>query len=164
MITERWFKMWRKWTAQDDSLAEAGRELQRERKALETAEERLEQRREALARTQGQLEEERRRYQELFELAPQAYLETDELGLIREANQAAATLLQKQVEFLRKMPLVLFVATDARREFYDLLLHLRKGRNRKTAEYLFQMQQADGRLFEAAIVVRVRRNEQGRTS
>lgn len=39
------------------------------------------------------LEEERRRYQELFDLAPDAYLETDLRGVVLRANQAAVGLL-----------------------------------------------------------------------
>jgi PAS domain-containing protein len=39
------------------------------------------------------VEEERRRYQGLFECAPDGYLVTDVHGIIREANRAAARLL-----------------------------------------------------------------------
>jgi PAS domain-containing protein len=47
-----------------------------------------------LAVAREALEAERERYQELFQPAPVAYLVTDPLGGIREANRAAAELLQ----------------------------------------------------------------------
>src|SRR5262245_32154856 len=51
----------------------------------------------------------RLRYQELFYSSPEAYLETDVHGLIREANHAAAALLQVRREFLVDKPLASFV-------------------------------------------------------
>jgi PAS domain S-box-containing protein len=165
MLTQRWFKIWRNWTAKEDSPAEVTRrELEDKRAALETAEETLAQRDEALAQAQGELDQERRRYQELFDLAPQAYLETDENGLIREVNQAAAVFLQKPARFLRGIPLVLFVAANARIPFYDLVAKLRQSKNHKTEEYQFQMQQVDGRLFDVVVSVRAIHNDQGRMS
>ncbi|HEX8135356.1 MAG TPA: PAS domain-containing protein [Actinomycetes bacterium] len=62
-----------------EELAVTGQELQ-----AQTAE---------LAATREALESERARYQELFQSAPVAYLVTDPLGRIREANRAAASLL-----------------------------------------------------------------------
>lgn len=155
MITDRWFKLWRHWTDKEDSPVElTRRELERNREALETAEEALEQRNLELTRTQGQLDEERRRYQELFDLAPQAYLETDASGLIREANQAAAALLQKPVQFLRDKPLVLFVAAKSQSHFHELLFSIQKRNNDKTEVHQLQMQYLDGSVFEAEIMVR----------
>src|SRR5262245_24639501 len=46
-----------------------------------------------LAAAREAVEEERRRYQELFDCAPDGYLVTDRNGIIREANHAAARLL-----------------------------------------------------------------------
>jgi PAS domain S-box-containing protein len=62
----------------------------------------------------------RLRYQELFYSAPEAYLETDTHGLIREANQAAAALLQVRREFLVDRPLASFIG-EARWSFYTWL-------------------------------------------
>ena len=60
-----------------------------------------------MIQAQSGLEEERQRYQELFEFAPDGYLVTDALGVIREANRAASELLGIRAEFLRGKPLSL---------------------------------------------------------
>jgi len=56
------------------------------------------------------LEDERRRYHEVFELSPDAYLLTDFDGVIIEANRAAAALLSVQRDFLVKKSLLLFMS------------------------------------------------------
>jgi PAS domain S-box-containing protein len=63
----------------------------------------------------------RLRYQQLFEFVPAPCLVTDAHGLITEANQAAAELLQTRKEFLRGKPLGLFV-TGGFWKFYDHML------------------------------------------
>jgi len=63
------------------------------------------------------LEHERARYQELFELAPDPYLLTDEHGLICEANRAAARLLGIDRKFLTGKPLQVFVPARERYDF-----------------------------------------------
>ena len=63
----------------------------------------------------------RMRYQEVFEFAPDAQFITDAHGLIREANHAAAVLLNRHKEFLIGKPLALFGVEGGRRRFYDSL-------------------------------------------
>jgi PAS domain S-box-containing protein len=63
------------------------------------------------------LAEERQRYAEFFDYAPDAYLVTDAQGDIREANRAAAELLETPVAKLRGLPIASFVAQAARPEF-----------------------------------------------
>ena len=55
--------------------------------------EELHQQNQELLHTHQMLELERQRYQDLFNFAPDAYLVTDEQGIILEANYAAQTLL-----------------------------------------------------------------------
>src|SRR5262245_36643353 len=62
-----------------------------------------------LASTRERVEAERRRYQELFDFAPDAYLVTTANGTIREANRAAAVLLGMAQSALSGTPLSLFV-------------------------------------------------------
>jgi PAS domain-containing protein len=50
-------------------------------------------------------------YQDLFELAPDIYLVTDLAGVIREANAAAAALLNIRPQFLAGKPLRSVVET-----------------------------------------------------
>ena len=56
------------------------------------------------------LDDERRRYHEVFELSPDAYLLTDFDGVISEANRAAAALLSVQRDFLVNKSLLLFMS------------------------------------------------------
>jgi len=66
-------------------------------------------------------EDERRRYLELFELAPDAYLVTDALGLILEANERAGTLFGVEPASLIRKPLVLYVERADRKIFFARL-------------------------------------------
>jgi PAS domain-containing protein len=67
----------------------------------------------------------RQRYAELFEFAPAACLVTDRGGVIREVNQAAAYLLERNGGLLAGKPLVALVAAGRQREFLRHL-HERK--------------------------------------
>jgi len=66
-------------------------------------------------------EDERRRYLELFDLAPDAYLVTDALGLILEANERAGTLFGVEPASLIRKPLVLYVERADRKIFFARL-------------------------------------------
>jgi PAS domain S-box-containing protein len=67
------------------------------------------------------------RLRQLVEFAPDAYLVTDSQGLVVEANQAAAGVLNCPKEFLIGKPLGLFVASGDRRRFYECLARLNDG-------------------------------------
>ncbi len=84
---------------------------------LRVAEEELRQQNESLAAAQLMLEEENQRFVELFEYAPVPYVVTDEAGVIREANRAAADLLAVEARALRGKPLALFVERGEVRGF-----------------------------------------------
>lgn len=56
-----------------------------------------------------------RRYQDLFEFAPDGYLETDIYGTIREANRQAAQLFNRSTNFLQGFPIANLVTPDYRR-------------------------------------------------
>ncbi len=62
------------------------------------------------------LEAERRRYREMFDLAPDAYLLTSVDGTIREANRAAAAMLSMRQDALPGKSLFLFTDDEARAE------------------------------------------------
>jgi len=64
------------------------------------------------------LEEERRRYKDLFELAPDSYAIVDLAGTIREANQATAKLLNVSQRFLSGKPLTIFLSAEEREIFW----------------------------------------------
>jgi PAS domain S-box-containing protein len=91
---------------------------------LQVSEEELRQQNESLAAAEVLLEEERRRYADLFHLAPEPYLVTTAEGVIREANHAAAGLLGVEAARLEGKPLTVFVAGQERRAFVLRLARL----------------------------------------
>jgi PAS domain S-box-containing protein len=75
-----------------------------------------------LAAMRSQIETERRRYEELFALAPDGYLVTDLRGLIKEANEAAAALLGVDPKLAHGLLLAGYVPThDERQDFLAFL-------------------------------------------
>lgn len=97
---------------------------------LQVALEALQQQNEELHLAQVALEVQKLRYQELFDLAPNAYLVTDEQGIIQEANHIAATTLNVPQRFLIGKPLVLFIAEEKRQLFHDQLTELPEADNK----------------------------------
>src|SRR5579864_649560 len=91
---------------------------------LHVAEEELREQNEELVEARMRVEAERQRYQNLFEFAPDGYLVTDAGGIIREANQAAAGLLNVGPAFLVGKPLANFILIEQRREFRNRLFQL----------------------------------------
>jgi PAS domain-containing protein len=81
---------------------------------LRVAEEDLRGQNEELAAAHLQIQEERRRYQQLFHYAPDAYLLTDLAGIVREANWSAARLLNVQPQFMAGKAIVSLVAPEDR--------------------------------------------------
>ncbi len=88
---------------------------------LYVAEEELRLQHEELLAVRAELEDERRNYEELFQLAPDAYLVTNPLGIVREANRAAAELLDIESRFLLGKPLATFVDADDRGDLRALI-------------------------------------------
>jgi PAS domain S-box-containing protein len=106
---------------------EGGERLQRSLSSLQSVEEQLRFQNEELTVAHRSVEKERRRYQTLFDFAPDGYLVTGLEGAIREANTAAATLLRTPQEMLPGQSLHEFVVEADRSEFRERLrnLHLR---------------------------------------
>lgn len=77
--------------------------------------EELEVQQEELFATRYQVELERQRYQTLFNSAPDAYLVTNTLGVIQNANLAAANLFNVNRTFLVSKPIIVFVAQEDRK-------------------------------------------------
>jgi PAS domain S-box-containing protein len=107
-------------------------ELRTALEELRVADEELRQQNEELAATHLQLEIERQRYVDLFELAPDAYVSTDLLGIITEANQSAAGLFQILHRTMRGRPLAAYVAAEDRPHFRTLLSQQSRGSDRAT--------------------------------
>jgi PAS domain S-box-containing protein len=111
-------------TSQTNPALEALEDLQAALEELHVAEEELKAQNEELAIARMTVEAERQRYQDLFEFAPDGYLVTDNAGVIREANRAAASLLNVLPEFLIGKPLINFIPFEERRSFRQKLNQL----------------------------------------
>lgn len=132
-------------------VVETFKELGTASEELQVACEELRQQNEALAAAREQVEAERQRYQNLFELAPDAYLVTDSEGVIQEANRAASQLFQVAQRFLIGKPIANFVPEPERRRLRTALLTIHKVGQLRESTFLFQPRQ--GSPFTAAIVI-----------
>lgn len=108
-----------------DSDADAGwlalREVDVAHEELRVAQEELHAQADELVALRTALDAERRRYAELFELAPDAYVVTDAHGCVLEANRCAGVLFRLDPVFLAGKPLASFVAAEDRARFRDLI-------------------------------------------
>lgn len=82
-----------------------------------------------------------RSYQDLFDLAPDAYLVTDAQTIIAESNQAAAAMLKVDRGFLKGKPLADFVAESDRPAFQAILIQVRGGGKKRLGEFRLQLGQ-----------------------
>jgi PAS domain S-box-containing protein len=102
-------------------------ELQNALEELHVADEELRQQADELAASRFELEAQYLRYQDLFEFAPEAYLVTDDRGVILEANQAACELLGMARIAAARYPLANRIAEEDRRAFRLKLLEVARG-------------------------------------
>jgi PAS domain S-box-containing protein len=124
---------------------------------LNVAEEEMRQQADELVMTRGQLESERLRYMELFNEAPDAYLVTDELGVVREANRAAEQMLQIDRIWLRGKPFAALVEEDFRQAF-RLMLDIRHGAP-ENLEFDTTIRPRDGSPIDVSVRIRRARVE-----
>ncbi|MBW4664061.1 MAG: helix-turn-helix domain-containing protein [Chroococcus sp. CMT-3BRIN-NPC107] len=118
---------------------------------LQVALEELQQQNEELRLAQIAIEVQRQRYQELFEFAPNAYLVTDEQGIVQEANCTAANVFNVPQRFLIGKPLVLFVAEEKRQLFHVRLTDLQQGDN--TVKWNLRLLPRNLQPFNAELIV-----------
>ncbi len=116
---------------------------------LRVAEEDLRLQNEELSATHLELDHERRRYQELFDFAPDAYLVTNPSGIVRQANRSASRLLNVPPTFLAGKALAAYIATEDRGRFRSLLTDLGAGGESHTAA--FRLQPRDSGIVEAEL-------------
>jgi len=150
----------------DSSLQQPGvmpseglEELQVALEELQVAEEELRAQNEELALARAQVEAERQRYHDLFEFAPDGYLVTDNTGIIRETNRAAATLLNVSRQHLLGKPLINFIPYEERRIFRTKLTQLHQ--IDWMQEWEIQLRPRDSEAFDAAVTVSTVRDWQG---
>jgi PAS domain S-box-containing protein len=102
---------------------------------------------------------ERKRYQNLFELAPDGYLVTDLNGIVREANWASSVLLGVPQEFLVGKPLVNYVIDADRKKVRLKLSELAS--LRRLTDWEIQMQPRNRGSFPVAIAISTIRDSKG---
>jgi PAS domain S-box-containing protein len=126
-------------------------ELEVANEELEVANEELRQQNDELVAARQTLDEERHRYQQLFDLAPDAYLVTDLRGMVRKANQAAAALLGANNEGLVGSPLLLYAPDGGRAGLLGPLAELQAGPAGLTRRWEMRLTSRAGRIFDAAV-------------
>ncbi|KAF3890767.1 PAS domain S-box protein [Tolypothrix bouteillei VB521301] len=143
-----------------DRLPQTFMELGHASEIVKLATEELYQQNEEIAQLRNLAEIERQRYRELFELAPDAYLVTDNFGIIQEANRLAAHMFNLSQHYLVGKPIANYVPLDERHRFRSFLKQLEECGD-KAMELVLCFLKRNGDLFDAAITVAVTRNKQG---
>jgi two-component system, OmpR family, sensor histidine kinase VicK len=106
---------------------------------------------EELLQTRQELELERQHYWELFEFAPDAYIVTDTLGVIQQANRFASGFLGVRTDFLIGKPLIVFVGKAERTAFHKQLSQPEK--LLQSRHWQIEIQPRRGEAFPAVIAV-----------
>ena len=152
-------KMWESIAHQQQLLVECLEELYAALKQLELAYEALSQKNNELATAYELVEVERQRYQDLFELVPNPYLVTNRKGIIQEANEPAATLLNVPQKFLVGKPLAMYVLQKERRAF---LVKLTKHQENLGQEWEVRLQPRNTNSIDASLSVTTVQDREGR--
>ncbi|HKG21323.1 MAG TPA: ATP-binding protein [Blastocatellia bacterium] len=135
------------------TLEEALEQLNTTLEELNIADEEMRQQNEELQEARELVEVERRRYQELFEFAPDGYLVTDQYGIIREVNRAACSMLERSFRYLIGKPLPSQISKDQRNDFRSQLAKAAEQIPGQVRELEYRMTTHKGSSFEAAINV-----------
>ncbi len=130
-------------------LLEVFEELRTALEELFVAQEELLTQNQELAIARNQAEKERQRYQDLFEFAPDGYFVTDEVGIIRAANRAAALLLNVLPQYLIGKPLSNFIPYEERPTFRTTLNEIKE--RDWMPEWQLRIAPRQGEVFEAAM-------------
>jgi PAS domain S-box-containing protein len=131
---------------------------------LQAVEEEMRQQNDELASTRLALEFERKRYQDLFDFAPDGYLVTDLKGKILEANYRAGEMFSVQPLNMIGKPLANFVAGQDRAVFRRKLANLqlelsRQEREGGRGEWMLCMRPRRGSVFDAEIAFAIAREK-----
>ncbi|MBE8991846.1 PAS domain-containing protein [Nostoc sp. LEGE 12450] len=145
-----------------DLLLAALKELETASKTLEIATDKLFEQTQKLVNVQVRLREEYKRYQDLFEFIPNAYLVSDRQGKIQSANRATAILFNLQQRFLVNKPLVCFIALEERQAFRCLLSQMHECECDYVQESILHIQPRKCEPFEAVMTVAPIRDVKGK--
>jgi PAS domain S-box-containing protein len=154
-LLEERIKLLEQWSRREGTgelTREMVAELHTSLEELLVMDEELRQQNEELTAVHQELITQRRRYQELFEFAPDGYLVTDRRGVIYEANHAAAALLNTPPRLLAGKPLMLYIAQKDQPAFYHRL-HALQQRRLSRLEWQATIRPYERSGFLAAITV-----------
>ena len=139
-------------------LPEALEELSTVLEELRVTDEQLRAQQEQLAEARQTVETERDQYLELFEAAPAAYLITDRVGVIQQANRRAAGLLGVAQQFLVGRPLAMFVVAEDRWALRD---RLSRGGNLEWGSWQLRLQPRRHELVPTVVATSVIHDQGG---
>jgi PAS domain S-box-containing protein len=105
----------------DIPIGDVLEELSTALEELQVMHEELQVQNEEIETSRAEAVQHSQRYQELFQLAPDAYLVTDEQNVIQEANLAATELLHLKLKFLVGKPISFFVCQKDRQYFRSMV-------------------------------------------
>lgn len=134
-----------------DELSEHHAELTVHHQQLQQSLREQTQAEQALKTQNLQLSRERQRYQNLFDFAPDGYLVTNTMGIIREVNQAILAQLAVERDYLIGQPFFSFFAQKNYTQFYDRLDQMMTRQQRQTWEVTLKPRQ--GQAFPAEVTV-----------
>ena len=135
----------------EDLLTETVEQLHVALEELKVTNELLIEQNEQLLAMREELDAERKKYKDLFDYAPEAFVITDFNGTIQEANRTSANLLNADPKFLAGKPLIVYIAEDQRSEFRSRLSRLYQIPTR--IELKFRLQPRDGDPLPASLSV-----------
>jgi len=120
---------------------------------LQTTAVELQEQNEQMVASRQTLDEERRRYQELFDFAPDGYLVTDTAGIILDANMAATKLFNLSRTLLIGKPLAIFVRNEEHVTFRTRLSEMKRGTVVQNDHWEFTMLSGKRTTFPVSITV-----------
>jgi PAS domain S-box-containing protein len=132
-----------------DNAILSSEDIQRVLHELDTYRIELELQNQDLCQVQIELEKSHRRYADLYDFAPVAYLTVSDTGMIVEANLTAAEMLGVARGQLRKRPFSSFILPEDQDVFY-----LHRGKMLKTRQrqsYELRLQKHDRSVFHALL-------------
>lgn len=142
----------------EQSSAALLEELKNSLELLHIQREELEQRYQQLDAAQADLGAGRRRYQELFDQAPDGYAVTDPTGIIQYANLTLSRQLGLPQEDISGKPLVTFFAPGERRSFRHRLNKLEQ--DQRTSDFETTLQRMDREPLPVLVSVNLARDSQ----
>ncbi|KRH96980.1 PAS domain S-box protein [Cylindrospermopsis sp. CR12] len=126
-------------------------ELQQTIEELQIIEEELRQQNQQLVIAHELAELEKTRYHQLFELTPYCYLVTDKVGIIKNANRTASTLLSVEKQYLIGKPIIVFIAPKYRQQFTCQIADFQP--QQESPEQEIYLQPRKGKLFPASVKI-----------